>query len=157
MMAYKPKFSMIVFDKFKYDSIRDVNAKTPNLMIFWAQFFCAQRCMKGVVFEQVRFFYGFLLNRFWKCLEKFVKSCSGSDIHLVFLKKLGKGLSFCNAAFFMIFFRIVEDVNKLFTVKPCCITERFKIIFTYFNMDFIRRLFCYCGFKFRFHDNLLKI
>ena len=55
MMTYKTELSMICTYKLKYDSVRNIYPKAPDLMTFWVQFLNTQR---GIFFLRLGPFYG---------------------------------------------------------------------------------------------------
>ena len=151
MMTYKTELSMICTYKLKYDSVRNIYPKAPDLMTFWVQFLNTKRGMKRIIFEKLCLFYRLFLDRFREFFEEFIEGFSSGDFHLFIFNKLREGFSFCDSAFFMVFLRQVKEFKELLSVKSCGITECLKTLFTYLQVDTLRSLLGYSCFEFRIH------
>ena len=152
-MTYKTKFSVIIFNKLKYNPIADIDSKTPDLMSFWMQFFNSQGRVKRIVFKKFCFLNCFFLYWGGKVFKETVESCRCRDFHLCIFKKLGKGFPFCGPSFFMVFFSGIKKIEKLLFVKSGSVTKGFEVLFAYFQMNTFRGLFDNISFKFGFHYN----
>lgn len=153
VMSYKAEFSVISTKKLKDNSVGDIDSEAPDLVSLGVQFFNSQGGVKRVIFEKFCLVYGLFLNRLWKFSKEPVEGCCGGDFHLFIFKKLREGFSFCNAALFMVFLREGKKFDKLFPVKSSSVTEGFKGIFAYLQVNTFRSLPGNSCFQFVFHKS----